>query len=152
MLSSITTSSFDKKRTIVLLSEFVEVDHVTLPVRDYEAAKAFYARLLAPLGFQVLLDWPDKRRAYLGRPGEPSSLWLREWHTAGSLELSLAVGGRDAVNAFHEAAVAAGAATVEEPGVRPELSERYYAARAFDPDGNSVEVVHRAAAEQQLAA
>ena len=26
----------------------------------------------------LLLDWPDERRAYFGRPNEPSSLWLVE--------------------------------------------------------------------------
>jgi catechol 2,3-dioxygenase-like lactoylglutathione lyase family enzyme len=131
----------------------MEIDHLTIPVRDYEAGKAFYARLLGPLGFEVLLDWPDRRRAYLGRPGEPSSLWLREWHTAGSLELSLAADSADAVHAFHAAALAAGAPDVEEPGVRPEFSQEYYAARALDPDGNAIEVVHRAAmAGQALAA
>jgi catechol 2,3-dioxygenase-like lactoylglutathione lyase family enzyme len=127
----------------------MEIDHLTIPVRDYETGKAFYSRLLAPLGFEVLLDWADKRRAYLGRPGEPSSIWLREWHTAGSLELSLSADSTDAVHGFHAAAVAAGAANVEEPGVRPEYSAEYYAARVLDPDGNSIEVVHRAAVQQQ---
>ena len=127
----------------------VEIDHITIPVRKYEAAKAFYARLLAPLGFRVLLDWPDKRRAYLGRPGEPSSLWLREWHTAGSLELSLGVDRTELVEAFHAAGVGAGAQNTEEPGIRLEYSAEYYAARVLDPDGNSIEVVHRAAPKQQ---
>ena len=139
----------DKKSTIVLISDAVEIDHLTIPVRDYETSKRFYAQLLRPLGFELLLDWPDKRRAYLGRPGAPSSVWLREWHTAGSLELSLSAPDTGAVHAFHDAALAADAPNVEEPGVRPEYSEEYYAARAFDPDGNSIEVVHRAAAKQQ---
>src|ERR671930_1643610 len=113
----------DKKSTIVLISDAVEIDHLTIPVRDYETSKRFYAQLLRPLGFELLLDWPDKRRAYLGRPGAPSSVWLREWHTAGSLELSLSAPDTGAVHAFHDAALAADAPNVEEPGVRPEFSE-----------------------------
>jgi hypothetical protein len=42
---------------------------------------------------------------------------------------------------------------VDEPGVRPEYSQEYDAARVLDPDGNSIEVVHRAAAKgESLAA
>jgi catechol 2,3-dioxygenase-like lactoylglutathione lyase family enzyme len=44
----------------------MEIDHLTVPVRDYEVAKRFYADALEPLGFTVLLDWHDRRRAYLG--------------------------------------------------------------------------------------
>jgi hypothetical protein len=57
--------------------------------------------------------------------------------------------GGDVVHAFHAAALDAGAPNVEEPGVRPEYSQEYYAARTLDPDGNAIEVVHRAAAKSQ---
>ena len=53
-------------------------DHVTLPVADYERSKAFYLEALRPLGYAVLMDWRELRRAYLGVPGSPSSLWLVE--------------------------------------------------------------------------
>jgi catechol 2,3-dioxygenase-like lactoylglutathione lyase family enzyme len=130
----------------------VEFDHVTIPVREYATSRRFYERLLAPLGFSVLLDWPDRHRAFLGLPGEPSSLWLRESETAGSLEISLAAVDADAVQAFHAAALTAGARSVEDPGIRPEFSREYYAARVLDPDGNSIEVVHRAATKSQALA
>ena len=125
---------------------------MTIPVGDYAASKRFYERLLAPLGFSVLLDWPDRRRVFLGLPGEPSSLWLRESETAGTLELSLAAVDANAVQAFHAAALTAGANSVEDPGIRPEFSREYYAARVLDPDGNSIEVVHRAVAKSQALA
>jgi catechol 2,3-dioxygenase-like lactoylglutathione lyase family enzyme len=121
----------------------VEIDHLTIPVRRYEASKQFYARLLAPLGFVVSLDWPDRRRAYLGLPGEPSSLWLCESEASGGLELSLAAEDPGAVEDFHSAAVSAGARTKDEPGIRTEYSREYYAARVLDPDGNSIEAVFR---------
>jgi catechol 2,3-dioxygenase-like lactoylglutathione lyase family enzyme len=132
----------------------VEIDHVTVPIRDYVASKTFYERVLHPLGFSVRLDWPDKRRAFLGTEGMPSSLWLTESNSAGSLELSLAASAQEAVDAFHAAAVSAGASTEYEPSVRAEQSRRYYAARVLDPDGNSLEVVYRGAvaAQGQLAA
>ena len=119
------------------------IDHVTVPVGSYEASKRFFEHALRPLGFVVLLDWIDKRRAYLGFEGEPSSLWLVESRAAGHLELTLAAADQDAVDAFHEAAVDAGGRTEWFPGVRPEYSREYYAARVVDPDGNTIEAVYR---------
>jgi catechol 2,3-dioxygenase-like lactoylglutathione lyase family enzyme len=121
----------------------VGIDHVTLPVRDYEASKRFFEQALWPLGFVVLLDWPDKRRTYLGVEHEPSALWLAESYAAGTLELTLAADDPGSVDAFHAAAVAAGARSDWAPAIRPEYSREYYAARVLDPDGNSVEVVYR---------
>ena len=34
------------------------IDHVSLPVRDLEAARAFYAAVLAPLGYALLVTRP----------------------------------------------------------------------------------------------
>lgn len=130
----------------------MEIDHLTVPVNDYERSKRFYAEALAPLGFAILLDWHQKRRAYLGVPPARSSLWLVESHISGTLDIALAAASADAVDAFHAAATALGARTLNEPGIRPEHSSRYYAARVLDPDGNSIEAVHRTAAAETLAA
>jgi catechol 2,3-dioxygenase-like lactoylglutathione lyase family enzyme len=121
----------------------VPIDHLTLPVRDYDVSKRFFEQALRPLGLVVLLDWPDKRRTYLGLEHEPSSLWLTESYAAGTLELTLVANDADAVDAFHAAAVAAGARGDWPPAIRPELSRDYYAARVLDPDGNAIEVVYR---------
>jgi catechol 2,3-dioxygenase-like lactoylglutathione lyase family enzyme len=130
----------------------VEIDHLTVPVRDYEASKSFYERVLAPLGFVVRLDWPDKRKVFFGPERRPSSLWLVETEVAGNLRVSLAAASGNAVDAFHSAAVSAGARTEYAPGIRPEYNREYYAARVLDPDGNSIEAVFRGAARRPLAA
>jgi catechol 2,3-dioxygenase-like lactoylglutathione lyase family enzyme len=132
----------------------VEIDHLTVPVRDYERSKRFYERALRPLGVGIRLDWPDRRRAFLGNEEKPSSLWLAESPAAGTLELSFAAPHSDAVDAFHAAALDAGGRTEHEPGIRPEYSRDYYAARVLDPDGNSIEAVFRGvvAARRSLAA
>lgn len=127
------------------------IDHITVPVGNYAASKHFFEHALRPLGFVVLLDWPDKRRTYLGLEREPSSLWLAESRAAGTLELTLAAEGPDAVDAFHEAAVEAGGRTEWFPGVRPEYSRDYYAARVVDPDGNTIEAVYRGIAAPSAA-
>src|SRR2546430_16941355 len=33
------------------------IDHMTLRVRDYAKSKAFYAAALAPLGYEMLMEW-----------------------------------------------------------------------------------------------
>jgi catechol 2,3-dioxygenase-like lactoylglutathione lyase family enzyme len=121
----------------------VAIDHVILPVRDYEAGKRFYERALRPLGFALQLDWPAGRRAWFGIEGSASSLWLAESEAAGALEVCLSAGQPQAVDAFHAEAVGVGARSSWEPGIRPEFSRDYYAARVHDPDGNSIEVVCR---------
>jgi len=141
------TEKYD--RSIIAVMEF---DHLTVPVADYEDAKAFYERVLAPLGLVVLLDWPDRRRVYFGVKGEPSCLWVVESGAPGNLDVTLTAENRDTVDWFYSAAVAAAAETVQEPGFRGEYNRDYYAARVLDPDGNALEVVHRSVADERRAA
>ena len=114
-----------------------------LPVREYASGKRFYEATLGVLGYTLLLDWPDRRRAWFGIVGSPSSLWLKESDAAGTLEVCLAAERPEDVEGFHSQAVGVGASSTWEPGVRPEFSRDYYAARVHDPDGNSIEVVCR---------
>jgi catechol 2,3-dioxygenase-like lactoylglutathione lyase family enzyme len=46
---------------------------------------------------------------------------------------------RATVDAFHEAALAAGGTDNGPPGLRPLYHEQYYGAYVLDPDGNNVE-------------
>jgi len=121
----------------------VAIDHVILPVSDYEAGKRFYEGALRPLGYVLLLDWPHGRRAWFGVKGSASALWLAESGAAGTLEVCLGADQPEAVDAFHAGALGAGARSSWEPGIRPEFSRDYYAARIQDPDGNTIEVVCR---------
>ena len=130
----------------------MQIDHLVIPVLNYEAAKRFYVRALEPFGFAVLLDWHDRRRAYLGVPPGPSTLWLVESRKAGGLDVSIAVDDAEAVEAFHRAALDAGGRSVFEPSFRPEHDAAYYAARVVDRDANAIEVVHRGVAAARVAA
>jgi catechol 2,3-dioxygenase-like lactoylglutathione lyase family enzyme len=129
----------------------MELDHLTVFVRDYDTSKSFYEEVLAPLGLVKLLDWPDERRVYFGKPGEPSSLWLVESELGGRLEVALSAEDAGAVHSFFNTAIAAGARVDWEPGVRNEYSRSYYAARVLDFDGNSLEAVFRGEAAQAAA-
>ena len=107
----------------------MQIDHLTVPVRDYETAKRFYAEALRPLGFEILLDWHDRKRAYFGVPDRPSSFWVVESTFAGALEVSLAVPDVGSVAAFHAASLAAGGAEPRGAG-RPAGAQRRLLRRA----------------------
>jgi catechol 2,3-dioxygenase-like lactoylglutathione lyase family enzyme len=117
----------------------MEHEHITVSVRDYDVSKPFYEEVLARLGLVTLLDWPDNRRAYFGKPGEPSSLWLVESGLAGGVQIAIEAQDAGAVHAFYGTAVAAGARADREPEGRSES----YSARILDFDGNSLEAVFR---------
>jgi catechol 2,3-dioxygenase-like lactoylglutathione lyase family enzyme len=37
----------------------MQIDHVSIPVTDLTAARAFYERALAPLGVQIVAEFPS---------------------------------------------------------------------------------------------
>ena len=55
--------------------------------------------------------------------------------------IAFAAPDRDAVIAFFDAAVTAGAEVLHEPRVWPEYHANYFGAFVRDPDGNNVEAV-----------
>jgi catechol 2,3-dioxygenase-like lactoylglutathione lyase family enzyme len=114
------------------------IDHVSVRVMDISRSVAFYKAALAPLGYDVLMEFPGT--AGLGTPGKPD-VWLMQTdkplnptHLALSSE-------RELVDAFHAAAVAAGGTDNGPPGVRADYHPNYYAAFILDPEGNNIEVV-----------
>ena len=116
------------------------IDHMGIGVSDLAASRAFYAGALAPLGYEVLLDWDTG--VGLGTGGVPSLFLLttREPMTGQHVAFATDEAG---VDAFHPAALAAGGTDNGGPGPRPKLSETYYAAFVLDPDGNNIEAVRR---------
>ena len=132
------------------------LDHVTIATTDFRLAKRFYELVLRPLGFEVVFEWPQGRRAYLAAPPDPSSLWIVERSEAGrTAHLSFAAPDPSAVDAFYAAALAAGAYSTAPPSHRPEYTRFTYAAEVLDPDGNALEAIcwraESAAAEEHAA-
>jgi catechol 2,3-dioxygenase-like lactoylglutathione lyase family enzyme len=104
------------------------------------AAAAFYDAVLAPLGFSRVMDFGEVIGYGAGRPW----FWIGPSSTAGEFReshIAFAAPDRAAVNAFRDAAVAAGAEVLHEPRVFPEYHPDYYGAFVRDPDGNNVEAV-----------
>jgi len=117
------------------------IDHVSLQVRDVQASATFYDAVLAPLGGRRLMDFGEVIGYGVG--GKPS-FWLGPTTTGGTareLHLAFAAADRDAVRAFHDAAVAAGAEVLHTPREWPQYHPGYFGAFVRDLDGNNVEAV-----------
>jgi catechol 2,3-dioxygenase-like lactoylglutathione lyase family enzyme len=117
------------------------LDHLTLPVADYERSKAFYLRALAPLGIGIAVDFG--RVAGFGRDGK-GEFWLAEGAPPPPLHIAFAAASRAEVDAFHAAALAAGAKDNGAPGIRAIYHPDYYGAFVIAPEGHNIEAVcHR---------
>lgn len=118
-------------------------DHLGLAVSQLEESKSFYLKALAPLGVSVVMEMPHA--VGLGREGKPS-FWLSDSQVVKPtpLHIAFAAENRAQVDAFHKAALAAGARDNGAPGLRPHYHPHYYGAFVYGPDGHNIEVVcHR---------
>ncbi|HBZ68704.1 MAG TPA: hypothetical protein DEP35_02715 [Deltaproteobacteria bacterium] len=128
------------------------VDHISLQVRNFQTALAFYTQALSPLGYVPLhVDLAGKSAGFgLKGGGCPwfarGSLWIAEGEPAAKIHLALRSPSREAVAGFHAAALRAGGKDNGKPGLRPDYHASYYAAFVFDPEGNNVEALTHEAA------
>jgi len=135
------------------------LDHVSLRVADYERSKRFYVAALAPLGVTLAME-SDSSGAGFRRDGIPA-FWVKQGApgSAGgaatpgepgncggpAVHVAFAANDRAAVDAFYQAALAAGARENGAPDLRPQYHANYYGAFVLDPDGYNIEAVcHRA--------
>ena len=110
------------------------LDHVHLRVRDLEASKAFYRAVLEAVGSGLTMEGDGFFSAdelFVSDDGEPTA----------RLHVAFQAADRERVDAFHAAALAAGAQDNGGPGMRPQYHPHYYGAFVLDPDGNNAEAV-----------
>ncbi len=122
------------------------ISHVTVGSSDIVRAKAFYEKLMAPLGYVRVYEAEDYF-AYGETEASPPCFWVlppfdgrpaergNGWHCA------FLAPSRAAVDAFHAAALGAGGSDEGAPGLRPQYTENYYGAYVRDPDGNKLQAV-----------
>jgi catechol 2,3-dioxygenase-like lactoylglutathione lyase family enzyme len=122
------------------------IDHISLRVTDLARALAFYRAALAPLGYKVMLEFPDA--VGLG-DGRKADFWItRSDQTINPTHIAFSA-RREAVDAFHTAALGAGGSDNGPPGPRPEYHPHYFGAFVRDPEGNNIEVVSHGDAPAQ---
>jgi catechol 2,3-dioxygenase-like lactoylglutathione lyase family enzyme len=117
------------------------LDHIGFAVKDYDRSKAFYEQVLVPLGLSLIKE-PMGEAAGFGKDGH-ASFWIEAQGrpVQGRLHIALTADSRSVVDAFHTAALAAGATDNGAPGVRELYHPSYYGAYVLDPDGNNIEAV-----------
>jgi catechol 2,3-dioxygenase-like lactoylglutathione lyase family enzyme len=119
------------------------IDHVSVAVRDLEAAAALYELILAPLGMTKLVRRPRS----VGFGKRYPELWLNLREAMAPVapdtgcHLALRAPDEEAVRAFFAAALAAGCAGDGDPGPRRGEMTLYFGAFVRDPDGNRIEAV-----------
>lgn len=116
-------------------------DHVKFGVSDYAASKAFYLAALEPLGVAVVSEGAPTYGVELSADGQTSLCLFQTDEKPAHLHLAFATRNRHQVDAFHRAALEAGAKDNGAPGLRPHYHADYYAAFVIGPDGHNIEVV-----------
>jgi catechol 2,3-dioxygenase-like lactoylglutathione lyase family enzyme len=119
------------------------IDHVSVGVRDLQAATRFYEAVLGTIGLAKL----ESRPATIGFGKNYPEFWLnlRMGMPAAAADsgahVCLRARSTEVVDAFHAAALKAGGTSDGAPGLRPHHGDGYYAAFVRDPDGNRIEAV-----------
>jgi catechol 2,3-dioxygenase-like lactoylglutathione lyase family enzyme len=113
------------------------IDHLTVRVRDVKKSRDFFVKALAPLGYEVVMEFGEG--CGLGVKGKPD-FWIAPGKQE-PLHIAFRARTRQAVDAFHAAALQAGGKDHGKPGMRTEYHPDYYGAFVIDPDGHNVEAV-----------
>lgn len=126
----------------------IEIDHTSLSVSDFEAAKKFYTAALKPLRIEIVKEFSAEVTgsvgvAGLGADGKPFFWLANAGKTTPRVHLAFRAENRAQVDAFHAAALAAGATDNGAPGPRPMYHPDYYGAFVLDADGHNIEAVCR---------
>lgn len=109
------------------------IDHIGFSVSDYQRAKAFYTRALAPLGYRLVMEVTQEQTGHdpaagFGADDKPD-FWIGgEGGLNKPVHVAILAKDRSAVNAFYEAAIAAGGRNNGAPGLRAHYHPDYYGA------------------------
>jgi catechol 2,3-dioxygenase-like lactoylglutathione lyase family enzyme len=114
------------------------IAHTSLHVSDYGRSKTFYGKVLEPLGYTNNMEYGE---AAGFNDGKNTDFWISKESRVIPTHLAFEAHSRDEVEAFHQAALAAGAKDNGKPGYRPDYWPGYYAAFVHDPDGHNIEAV-----------
>ncbi|MBU1293083.1 VOC family protein [Patescibacteria group bacterium] len=117
------------------------IAHLTIHVNDIEASKTFYTKALAPLGYELLNEYPEWKLASFGKNGN-AEIWLygaegakQEGHIAFVAE------SKEQVEQFYSEGLTAGGTDNGAPGYRKNYAPGYYASFVYDPSKNNIEAV-----------
>ena len=117
------------------------LEHVSVPITDFNASKKFYVAALAPLGYELYRDYGPDAGGFC--EGDSTSFWIaRHSGKITPIHVALQAQSKEAVKAFHKKGLEAGGKDNGKPGFREDYGDDYYAAFLYDPDGNNIEACY----------
>jgi len=117
------------------------ISHVSLGTNDLEKALAFYDKVLKTIGAVRVMEHEGAVAYGKFYP----EFWVqtpeneKPAQTANGTHYGFTANSKEAVHAFWEAAISAGATPDGEPGPRPHYGEPYYGCFVRDLDGHKIE-------------
>jgi catechol 2,3-dioxygenase-like lactoylglutathione lyase family enzyme len=117
------------------------IDHVTLQVSDLAKSKLFYETAFAALGYRVAFGEDGIFWAFDIDDGLFEIAQSKSKPPLTRIHIALRVKSKTEVDAFYQAALAAGAKDNGPPGPRPQYAPNYYACFILDPDGYNIEAM-----------
>ena len=117
------------------------ISHVSVGTNNFERARAFYDAVMPCVGARVIMEHPGAV-AY-GR--QFPEFWLQLPHdgnpasVGNGFHIGFIADNKEQVQAFYDAAIAAGASCDGPPGPRPLYGEPYYGCFVRDLDGHKIE-------------
>jgi catechol 2,3-dioxygenase-like lactoylglutathione lyase family enzyme len=125
-----------------------QIDHLNFGVHDLAASAEFYSAALEPLGVTEIMRVPvgpdQLAMIACGWAAVKPFFWIVD--APGSrigphTHLAFSAPDRASVDAFHVAALAAGATELRAPGLQPEYHATYYGSFVRDLNGIDLEAV-----------
>lgn len=122
------------------------MSHVSVGTNDFDKAVEFYDAVLPTVGAKRVLDLTEFGAMAYGK--EFPEFWVNKpmddgiADTANGVHFAFLAPDKEAVHAFWDAAVAAGATGDGEPGPRPHYGQAYYGCFLKDLDGHKIEAMH----------
>ena len=117
------------------------LDHIGVNVSDFDSARDFYAAALAPLGYKLAMQ-PGPNVAGFAHEGRALPFWVYGGRGEPSVaHVAFSAPDRATVDAFHTAALQAGATDNGAPGIRELYHPTYYGAYVLTADGVNLEAV-----------
>ena len=126
------------------MPKVVSVDHLAIRVSDFARSRAFYGKLFAYLGFEILDEYADS----IGWTNGQTRFWIsqakglvRKRHKTGDVgfhHYAFELGSRAEVDEVAAFVTTLGAKIVDPAG---EYYEDYYAVYFLDPDGLKLEAM-----------
>ena len=117
------------------------LSHVSIGTNDFARAVTFYNKVLPTLGCKKIEEFPGA----IAYGKQFPEFWVQtpidgQSASGGNgIHISFVAPTKQAVHAFHEAALQAGGLDDGQPGPRPDYGEPYYGCFVRDPDGHKIE-------------